>query len=121
MHLSEEEFQAFFEEVKERIDGIKSIVKKYGVEDDFAMSYIGGLYKESAEGGFQFAAQVDYVVTDEEELDEILAASLDLYRMYVGMTADEQQAVPEDLKDTEDWSTEDWMNFIAKNTKGDSN
>jgi len=121
MQLSEEEMAQFFEEVKERIDGIKAIVKNYGVEDDFAMSYIGGLYVGEDDESTQFAAQVDYVVAGEDELDEILSASLELYRMHIGMTANEKAALPEDLRETDDWTAEDWMSFINKNTNGESN
>jgi len=120
MQLSEEEMAQFFEEVKERIDSIKAIVKNYGVEDEFAMSYIGGLYVGEDDESTQFAAQVDYVVSGEDELDELLSASLELYRMHIGMTADEKASVPEDLHETENWTAEDWMRFISKNTNGES-
>lgn len=117
--MQEEDFIDFLKELKDKLEGIKAIVKKYGVEDFFAMSFIGGLYNEGEEGELKFSAVTDFVVEDEEELDEVLSAALEIYRMTEGMTADEDAELPESMKDTKDWDSEDWMKFISKNTKDD--
>ena len=114
------EYEEFFGEIKEQLEQIKDIVVKYGFQQEFAMAYIGGLYTVQEDGSHKFAAQVDYLIADEDELDEMLSASLDLYRLSdEGMTADQNASVPASLDDTQDWDSDDWMRFINKNTKGD--
>jgi hypothetical protein len=121
MQHSDENLEEFFEKVKNKVEGIKALVKEYGFEDNFVMSYIGGIYVPSGELDTRLLTQVDFVVEDEEELDELLAVQVDLYRMVDGMTANEKSAMPTDLDDTSDWTSDDWMKFISKNTNGESN
>lgn len=116
----QEEYFEFFSELREKIEGIKAIVKKHGMEDIFAMSFIGGIYAYGEDDSLKFQAVSDYVVEDEEELDEILSACLEIYRMTDGMTADEEASLPKDIKNTDEWTSEDWMDFIKKNTQGDT-
>lgn len=121
MQHSEENLEEFFEKVKNKVEGIKALVKEYGFEDSFVMSYIGGIYTTEDGLDTRLLTQVDFVVENEEELDELLAVQVDLYRMIDGMTANEQAAMPTDLDDTSDWTSDDWMKFISKNTNGESN
>lgn len=120
MQEDNENLEEFFEAVADKVEGIKALVKKHGLEDVFTMAYIGGVYKVKEDGSVRLATQVDFVVTDEEELDELLAVQVDLYRMTDGMTADQMSAMPTSLDDTEGWTDEDWMNFISKNTNGNN-
>jgi hypothetical protein len=110
--------EEFFTKVKDKLEGIKALVKEYGLEEEFVMSYIGGVYRYNEEGDIRLAAQIDFVVEDEEELDELLSAQLEMYRITFGMTADEKEALPKDLSNTENWTSEDWMNYISNNSKG---
>lgn len=114
----QDEYLDFFHEMREKIEGMKALVKKHGMEDVFAMAFIGGVYTYNEEGSLKFQAVSDYVVEDEEELDEMLSACLEIYRMTDGMTADEEAKLPRDIKNTDEWTSEDWMDFINKNTEG---
>lgn len=118
--MQEEDLIDFVHEVKERLDGIKAIVKKYGYEDVFAMAFIGGIYNYPEDSDeLRFSAMTDFIVQDEEELDEVLSSCLEIYRMTEGMTANEEAELPKDVQNTSEWTSEDWMKFISKNTKND--
>jgi hypothetical protein len=116
----QENQKEFFTKLGEKLEAIKALVKMYEYEDEFAMAFIGGLYSENEEGEIKFHAVSDYVVEDEEELDEMLSACLDIFRLTEGMTADQKAELPEDVKDTKNWTQDDWMRFISDNTKGES-
>lgn len=112
--MSEEKLNEFFLAVRDKLDGIKGLVKLYGVEDRFTMTFIGGIYQdvETEDGSLRLAAAADFVVQDEEELDELLSAATEIYQA----TERQQEGIPEDLKDTDDWTHDDWVKFINKNS-----
>jgi hypothetical protein len=108
--------QEFFEDIAEKLEGIKAIVKKYGLEDQWVSAFVGGVYTMNEEGEAKLKTVLDYVVVDEDELDEIMSLAVTYYQQM-----DVPSALPEDLEDTKDWSSEDWINFINKNTDGTAN
>lgn len=120
MQEDQEKYDEFFEKVKDKLEGIKALVKEYGFEDEFVMSYIGGLYRYNDMGALKLAAQIDFVVEDEDELDELLSAQLEMYRITYGMTPEEEESIPPSLKDTKEWTADDWMKYVGGKTKGDA-
>lgn len=117
--LSQEEKIEFFQKIKDKLDGIKGIVKQYGVEDAFAMTFIGGLYTVTDEGASKLAATADFVVADSEELDELLDAAEQLYTIMNDDVMEEaREVMPKSLEDTEDWGVDEWMDYLNK--KGDN-
>jgi hypothetical protein len=106
--------QEFFEEVAEKLEGIKAIVKKYGLEDQWTSAFVGGVYSETIEGEVKLKTVLDYVVVDAKELEEIVSLLEAYYEeMDKGLT------MPTDVEDTSDWTHEDWMKFINDNTDRD--
>ncbi len=105
----------FYEEVAEKLDGIKAIVKKYGLEDQYTQAFIGGIYTEGEDGSTKLKTILDYVVVDEDELEEVLSVALTYYQEM------EKDIIPMDVSDTKDWTSEDWINFINDNTDGEPN
>jgi hypothetical protein len=109
--------QEFFDEVAEKLEGIKAIVQKYGLEDQWVSAFVGGVYTPNEDGSAKLKTILDYVVVDEDELDEILSLAVSYYQQM------DSPSIPRELRDTDDWTSEDWMNFIHKNTDkdGDTN
>ena len=107
--------QEFYDEVAEKINGIKAIVKKYGLEDQYTQAFIGGIYTENEDGSTKIKTILDYVVVDEEELEEVLSIALTYYQEM------EKTITPMDVSDTKDWTHEDWMKYINDNTDGTAN
>ena len=108
--------QEFFEDVAEKLEGIKAVVKKYGLEDQWVSVFVGGVYTENEKGEAKLKTVLDYVVVDEDELDEITSLAVSYYQQ---MEVPEE--LPQDLEDTKDWTAEDWINFVNKNTDGTAN
>ena len=113
MDDNQEAPQEFFEEVAEKLEGIKALVQKYELEDKWVSCFIGGIYTEEEDGETRLKTVLDYVVADEEELDEVLSIAVSYYQQM------DSPSLPTDLRDTENWTSEDWMNFIDKNTEDD--
>lgn len=107
--------QEFFEDIAEKLEGIKSVVKKYGLEDQWVSAFVGGVYTEGEDGSAKLKTVLDYVVVDEEELDEIMSLAVTYYQQM------DKAELPEDLEDTKNWTAEDWINFVNKNTDGTAN
>ena len=108
--------QEFFEEVAEKLEGIKALVKKHGLESQWVSAFVGGVYSENELGETKLKTVLDYVVVDNNELDEILSL-LEAY--YEEMN--DKVSTPVDLEDTNDWTHDDWMNYINNNTDGTTN
>lgn len=105
--------QEFFEEIAEKLESLKAIVQKYDLEDRWVSCFIGGIYTNGDDNEAKLKTVLDYVVVDEEELDEVLSIAVQYYQQM------DSPSLPTDLRDTEDWTSEDWMNFINKNTEDD--
>lgn len=117
--LSQEEKIEFFQKIKDKLDGIKGVVKQYGVEQTFAMTFVGGLYSTDDKGVTKLAATADFVVSDSEELDELLDAAEQLYTIMNDDVMEEaREVMPTSLEDTEDWGVDEWMDYLNK--KGDN-
>lgn len=108
--------QEFFEDVAEKLEGIKAIVKRYGLEDQWVSVFVGGIYTEGEEGEAKLKTVLDYVVVDEDELDEIASLALSYYEQM-----ENPDGLPQNLEDTKGWTAEDWISYINKNTDGTAN
>jgi len=117
MYNEQEPPQEFFEEISEALEAIKDIVQKYELEQRWTHAFVGGIYTEGEElanGKNSLKTILDYVVVDEDELDEILSVSASYYQQI------DSYSIPEEMSDTEDWTSEDWIKFIEKNTQDGS-
>ena len=120
--LSQEEKIEFFQKIKDKLDGIKGVVKQYGVEQTFAMTFVGGLYSTDDKGVTKLAATADFVVSDGEELDELLDAAEQLYTIMNDDVMEEaREVMPTSLEDTEDWGVDEWMDYLNKKGGNDVN
>ena len=108
--------QEFFEEVAEKLEGVKAIVKKYGLEDQWTSAFVGGVYSEDELGQAKLKTVLDYVVVDKYELEEIVSLLESYYE-----EMDESATLPLNLEDMSDWTHEDWMKYINDNTDGTTN
>lgn len=117
--MEEDKLNELFEGVREHLQGIKALAKLHGVEDRFTMTFIGGVYLEepSEESGTRLAAAADFVVMDEDELDELLGCAIDIYRA----TEKDEEHIPREIRNTDDWTSEDWIKYINKNSEDGSN
>ncbi len=107
-----------FEGVREHLEGIKALARAHGVEDRFTMTFICGVYVGKIdEESTRLAAAAEFVVTDEDELDELLGCAIDIYRA----TEKSNEGVPKDLQNTENWTSEDWLRYINKNSDNSEN
>jgi len=102
-------------EVQELMISINEVVKKHGLEDEFIACLAAGFLDMSSieldEDGHERANMnllSSFVVTDEDELDDLLSFCVEAYRM------DKQQ---EEKKDTS--KIDYWLNFGRRN--GDIN
>lgn len=119
MYNEQEPPQEFFEDISEALEAIKDIVQKYELEQRWTHAFVGGIYTEGEElasGKNSIKTILDYVVVDEDELDEILSISAAYYQHMDSNSL----AIPEEMSDTEDWTSEDWIKFIEKNTQDGS-
>lgn len=120
--LSQEEKIEFFQKIKDKLDGIKGVAKQYGVEQTFAMTFVGGLYSTDDKGVTKLAATADFVVSDSEELDELLDAAEQLYTIMNDDVMEEaREVMPTSLEDTEDWGVDEWMDYLKKTGGKDVN
>tara|TARA_R100000541_G_scaffold26485_1_gene35911 strand:- start:1068 stop:1433 length:366 start_codon:yes stop_codon:yes gene_type:complete len=119
MFDNQEPPREFFEDISDALEALKDVVEKYGMEERWTHAFVGGIYTEGEElasGKNSLKTVLDYVVQDEEELDEILSISAKYYQHMESM----EMGIPADLSDTEDWTSEDWIKFIEKNTQDGS-
>ena len=106
----------FFLTLKENLENIRLTAKQLGLEEDYAMFFIGGLYSEEdtdEEGNTPFQAMSDFYVENEDELDELLSVGVEVYRKLEG---DREISESRRGPNTEGWSADDWMSYISKNT-----
>ena len=59
--------QEFFEDVAEKLEGIKAVVKKYGLEDQWVSLCLGGVYTENEEVEGKRKTEEGYGVGEEDE------------------------------------------------------
>lgn len=116
MEDEKQDLNNFFKEVKEKLTDIEAIVRKYGYEEDFIMAVVAGIYRGETEGGRRLAAACDFVVENEEELDELMACGMSVYQHEMREAQAEAEGLPEELKDTSEWTSEDWINFFGGKT-----
>jgi hypothetical protein len=117
--------QEFLNAVSKKMDELKEIVEEYGHTDNWCHTFVGGIWSpheteetEDGEDATKLQTVMDYMVQDEEELDQILTISSDYYHE---MVRSHESAIPTSLDDTSDWTDADWMKFIGDNTAGKAN
>tara|TARA_R110000803_G_scaffold17299_1_gene46751 strand:+ start:1079 stop:1453 length:375 start_codon:yes stop_codon:yes gene_type:complete len=112
----EERRSAFFKILQEKLKDIREAAQELELEDDLAMFFIGGLYKEEGsddEDNVPFQAMADYHVSSGDELDEVLSIGVEMYQKL------ERGADVSDVNhtvNTENWGVDEWMKYIDKNS-----
>lgn len=113
---NEERRYEFFSILKEKLEDIRAAAEELELRDEFAMFFIGGLYKNTppdSDNNIPLQAMADFHLSSEEELDEILSIGVDLYQRLEGDRLSEGH---NPSIDTEGWGVNEWMKYIEKNT-----
>lgn len=115
----------FFEELRVLFETLKDLVDKYDLGKEVCSAMlIGIIVPDEGTGKNQMKLAADFMVADEDELDELLGGGQYVYQqaqreIEANLSAEqafyERPEAPSglNLEDTENWGVDEWIDFIG--------